>query len=108
MEKDIDEFKGKVQFLRYISESLEENRMFNLGWTKEKIDELEEELIKIYENLLRDFEMAKQNADGFRMGADVLSARLNKAYTFLESKGYSIAEINEIMKLDSERSYDGK
>lgn len=47
--KDVEKFKERLQFIRYISENLEENRVFNLGWTKEKIDELEEQLIRMYE-----------------------------------------------------------
>ena len=38
-----------------------------------------------------------------RTSADILSARLDKVYTFLEGKGYKVSEINEIMRLDSER-----
>lgn len=69
----------------------------------EKIIEKKKELIKIYEDVQNDFEMAKHNAESFRTSADILSARLDKVYTFLEGKGYKVSEINEIMRLDSER-----
>jgi hypothetical protein len=113
MGKEVEKFKKSLQQYKQIIVdvfkvdrlepiSADSNKRFDE--LVEKTLELENELIEMFENVQSDFECAKNNTECFRAGADILRARLDKVYTFLEGKGYTVKEVNEIVRLDCERS----